>query len=134
MSCPAMIHASISSTIQDAARAAAELATQQPAQAQATLQDEESFLFLAMPAAWLIALVFVPLVIGFSWWTYSGLTRLEQRTKILLATLRGAAIVLCLLLLFQPAIERVRYTELQTQIHVLVDDSASMQRKHTYPD
>ncbi|MBK8978235.1 MAG: hypothetical protein IPM29_20210 [Planctomycetes bacterium] len=108
-------------------------ATQEPAGEQA-IQTQESFLFLNLPPTWVVALVVLPLTIGFAWWAYGGLSRLEPRTRLLLASLRGLAIAACLFLAFQPAIERVRYTEVQSQVHVLVDDSASMRRKDTYPD
>ena len=100
----------------------------------AAIQTEESFRFLDLPAPWVLGLVVLPLTVAFAWWAYGGLSRLEPRTRTILATLRGLAIAICLFLLFQPAMERVRYTELRTQVHVLVDDSASMQRKDTYPD
>ncbi len=96
--------------------------------------SEETFLFTNLPELWVIGLIIVPAVIAFAWWSYGGLHRLEKRTRILLATLRGLAIAVCLLALFQPSLERIRYTKIQNQIHILVDDSASMQRKDTYPD
>ncbi len=99
-----------------------------------SIQTEERFLFLSLPELWIIGLVLLPATIAFAWWSYGGLKRLEPRTRLLLSTLRGLAIALCLFLLFQPNWERVRYTEVQSQLHVLVDDSASMQRRDTYPD
>ena len=102
--------------------------------AQDPIQTEEHFLFLNLPEPWIVGLIILPSIVAFSWWVYGGLSRLERRTRITLATLRGIAIALCLLFLFQPAYERVRYTEVQSQVHVLVDDSASMLRRDTYPD
>jgi uncharacterized membrane protein len=107
---------------------------QQPPQAGDGIYTEESFRFLALPELWQVALVIVPLVALFSWWTYGGLDRMPKRTRVVLATLRGLAIAVLLFALFQPAIEQVRYTTVQTQVYVLVDDSASMQRKDTYPE
>jgi uncharacterized membrane protein len=104
------------------------------ADAAQAIQTEESLLFLDLPAPWVLGMVVLPATVAFAYWAYGGLSRLEPRTRWLLATLRGLAIAICLLLLFQPAIERVRYTEVRTQVHVLVDDSASMQRRDTYPD
>ena len=98
------------------------------------IQTEESFLFLDLPAPWVLAMVVLPLVVLFVWWAYGGLGRLEPKTRWTLTALRGLAIAICLFLLFQPALERVRYTQVRTQVHVLVDDSASMQRRDTYPD
>ncbi len=99
-----------------------------------TIQTEESFLFLDLPAPWVLAMVVLPLLVLFVWWAYGGLGRLEPRTRWTLTVLRGLAIAICLFLLFQPALERIRYTQVRTQVHVLVDDSASMQRRDTYPD
>lgn len=101
---------------------------------QDALQTEETFRFLSAPPAWVIALLIVPAVALFVWWSYGGMQRLEPRARWLLSALRGGAIALCLLALFQPAFERVRYATTRDQIHVLVDDSASMQRKDAYPD
>ncbi len=113
----------------------AHLATLLPQAPQETgIETEESFLFLDLPPLWLVGLVLLPAAVLFAWWCYGGLNRLEPRTRVILATLRGLAIAICLFLLFQPALERVRYTEVQQQVHVLIDDSASMRRKDTYPD
>lgn len=95
---------------------------------------EETFRFLNLPELWVLGLVIVPALIAFAWWSYGGLARLAQPWRIGLATLRGLAIALCLFALFQPSFEIVRYTKTQTQVHVLVDDSASMQRRDSYPD
>ena len=95
---------------------------------------EETFRFLNLPELWVLGLVILPAIIAFAWWSYGGLARLERPWRIGLSILRGLAIVLCLLALFQPAFEIVRYTKTQTQVHVLIDDSASMQRKDSYPD
>jgi hypothetical protein len=107
---------------------------QDPIPAREAVQTEEHFLFLNLPETWVLGLLVLPAVILFARWSYGGLTRLEPRTRVTLAALRGLAIAFGLFLLFQPAFERVRYTEVQSQIHVLVDDSASMQRRDTYPD
>ncbi|MEO0479263.1 MAG: VWA domain-containing protein [Planctomycetota bacterium] len=98
------------------------------------IQTSEDFLFLALPELWLIGLVIVPALILFVRWSYGGLSRLDRGPRIALTTLRGLAIAFALFLMFQPAIERTRYTEVRSQIHVLVDDSASMTRKDTYPE
>ncbi|MCA8943536.1 MAG: hypothetical protein KDB80_13310 [Planctomycetes bacterium] len=98
------------------------------------IETEESFVFLNLPATWLVWLVLVPGAIAIAWWSYGGITRLEPTTRTVLASLRAVAILLGLLILFQPAFERVRYSKVRTQVHVLVDDSASMQRRDTYPD
>ena len=87
-----------------------------------------------MPELWVVALLVVPAVVAFAWWTYAGLRRMESRSRVLLAALRGLALAVLLFALFQPVIEQVRYTTVRTQVQVLVDDSASMQRRDTYPD
>ncbi|MFO1052582.1 MAG: VWA domain-containing protein [Planctomycetota bacterium] len=98
------------------------------------LQTEETFRFLALPPAWVLGLVVLPAIVLFARWSYGGLARLEPSTRALLATLRGLAILFCVFLLLQPAFERVRYSQIKGQVHVLVDDSASMQRKDSYPE
>ena len=42
---------------------------------------DQFFQFQNLPALWVIALVIVPLVIGFAWWSYGGLTRIDPRTR-----------------------------------------------------
>ena len=98
------------------------------------VQVEETFLFVNAPPLWVIGLVVLPLTVAFAWWCYGGLKRLDQSTRIVLASLRGIAIALCLLFLFQPTYEQVTYAQRRTQVHILVDDSASMGRRDTYPD
>src|SRR5690606_36454432 len=97
-------------------------------------QSEETFRFLALPELWIVGLVLLPAVVLLAWWSYGGLQRLVPRTRVGLSVLRGLAIAACLVALFQPAFEVVRYTKTQAQVHVLVDDSASTQRRDTYPD
>ena len=105
-----------------------------PQSSDGAVHTEETFRFLAMPELWQVALLIVPGVALFAWWTYGGLTRMSPGRRITLVTLRGLAIAALLFGLFQPAVEQVRYTTVQTQVHVLVDDSASMQRRDAYPD
>ncbi len=94
---------------------------------------EQTFRFVAAPPLWVTALVVLPLTVAFAWWSYSGLARLEPRTRVVLSVLRWLAIVICCVLLFQPAWEITTYRRTQNQVHVLIDDSASMQRKDRYP-
>ncbi len=95
---------------------------------------EEAFRFANAPPLWVLALIVVPATVLFAWWSYGGLSRLEPRTRSLLAVLRWIAIAFVLLLVFEPVFEITTYRKTQNQIHVLVDDSASMARKDTYPD
>lgn len=94
---------------------------------------EETFRFLSAPPLWVATLVVLPATVAFAWWSYSGLARLERPTRIALSLLRWLAIVVCCLLLCQPAFEITTYRHTQNQVHVLIDDSASMQRKDRYP-
>ncbi|MFY9343423.1 MAG: VWA domain-containing protein [Planctomycetota bacterium] len=94
---------------------------------------EETFRFLWTPPLWVIALVILPATVLVAYWSYSGLSRLERRTRVVLSALRWLTIVVCCLLLAQPAFETTTYRRTQNQVHVLVDDSASMGRKDRYP-
>ncbi|MEE2887916.1 MAG: vWA domain-containing protein [Planctomycetota bacterium] len=100
----------------------------------AATSADQFFQFQNMPALWIVGLVIVPLVIGFAWWSYGGLARIAPRTRGVLSVLRGLAILLCLFAIAQPILEIRHYTQIQSQVHILVDDSASMQRRDTYPD
>ena len=94
---------------------------------------EETFRFLSAPPLWVTTLIVLPATVLFAWWAYGGLTRLERGTRITLSILRWLAIAVCCLLLFQPAFETTTYRRTKNQVHVLVDDSASMQRQDRYP-
>ncbi len=92
------------------------------------------FRLLNAPPLWVTILVILPLTVGFAYWSYSGLSRLERPTRVALSLLRWLAILVCLALVFEPAWEITSYRKTRHQVHVLVDDSASMQRKDRYPD
>ncbi|MBX3463346.1 MAG: VWA domain-containing protein [Planctomycetes bacterium] len=104
-----------------------------PADDAAPTYVEETFRFLHLPPTWVLVLVVLPASVAFAVWSYGGLARLERPTRVLLSLLRWLAIAICCLLLFQPAFETTTYRKTQNQVHVLVDDSASMQRKDRYP-
>ena len=72
---------------------------------QTLIYSEETFRFLAAPPLWVVALIVLPLSLLFAWWAYSGLQRLEPRTRLMLAAVRWAAVLFVCLLLFQPAWE-----------------------------
>ncbi len=99
-----------------------------------TVQTEETFRFLALPELWMVGLLIVPGAVAFAAWSYGGLQRLEPANRVAFSILRGLALAICLVALFQPAMELVRSTTVRSQVHVLADDSASMQRRDTYPD
>lgn len=104
-----------------------------PQEPESATHVEETFRLLSAPPLWVTALVILPLSVAFAWWSYSGLARLERSTRIVLSVLRWLAIAICCALLFQPAYEITTYRKTRNQIHVLVDDSASMQRLDRYP-
>lgn len=133
-------HLLVSRPLSDLATAVLRSSPQEPTTGGAAATDptaqtyvEETFRFLHLPPTWVLALVVLPATIAFAWWSYSGLSRLERPTRIVLSVLRWLAVVLCCLLLFQPAFETTTYRKTKNQVHVLVDDSASMQRKDRYP-
>jgi hypothetical protein len=95
---------------------------------------EETFRFLAAPPLWVLVLVLLPASVLFAYWAYSGLHRLELRTRVVLSSLRWLALLLCLALVCEPVFEITTYRKTESQVHVLVDDSASMLRKDRYPD
>ncbi|MCB9878717.1 MAG: hypothetical protein H6835_14065, partial [Planctomycetes bacterium] len=95
---------------------------------------EEVFRFANAPPLWVLALIVIPATVLFAWWSYSGLSRLERPTRTVLSVLRWLAIAIACVLLFQPVFEVTTYRKTQNQVHVLVDDSASMSRKDGYPD
>jgi hypothetical protein len=107
---------------------------QDPAAGDAATFVEQSFRFLAAPPLWVVALLLVPGTLAFAWWSYGGLARLELRSRLTLAALRWLAIAGCVALVCQPAFEITTYRRTRNQVHVLVDDSASMQRKDRYPE
>lgn len=104
-----------------------------PAAAETGTYVEESFRFLSAPPLWVAALLILPASVLFAWWAYGGLHRLEPRSRFVLSVLRWLTIVVCCLLLCQPAFETTTYRRTQNQVHVLIDDSASMGRKDRYP-
>jgi hypothetical protein len=107
---------------------------QDPAAGDAATFVEQSFRFLAAPPLWVVALILVPGTLAFAWWSYGGLARLETRSRVVLAGLRWLAIAGCVALACQPAFEITTYRRTRNQAHVLIDDSASMQRKDRYPE
>jgi hypothetical protein len=106
---------------------------QDPQSPQSSTYVEETFRFLNAPPTWVLALLVVPLSLLFVYWSYSGLTRLERPTRVTLSALRWLAVAFCCVLLFQPTFETTTFRRTRNQVHVLVDDSASMQRKDRYP-
>ena len=96
------------------------------------LQTESSLRWIDAPPAWITGLVLVPLILAVVWWTYRRESTLSTRQRTLLAALRVLGIAVILLASFRPAIETTRNLKVRTEIHMLVDDSASMGRHDNY--
>lgn len=91
----------------------------------------ESFRLLDLPPAWLVVLVILPVLALLA---YLGYRRepLTRRTRLTLAALRFAALALLLGVIFRP-VKVIRREEVQgAEVLVLLDDSASMQRRDAY--
>jgi len=97
--------------------------------------EETTLEFKALPPLWLLFMVIVPAVIAVTWWVYrregDSATR---RAKRILAGLRVAAILLILLLLFQPYAETSVKSLVKSHLVMLVDTSASMEFADTWSD
>jgi len=96
---------------------------------------ETTLRFKSMPPLWTVIMLIVPAVVGIVWWTYrrEGASA-GIRAKRLLAVLRSLAIVLVLLLLFQPFAETTVKKLVKSHLIVLIDTSASMEFVDSYAD
>lgn len=91
----------------------------------------ESVQLLDLPEPWVIVLVVAPALTLLVWLGYRG-EKLGSGTRLLLSVLRAAALTLLLAVLARP-VKVTQREEVQEAIAlVLVDDSASMQRKDAY--
>jgi uncharacterized membrane protein len=86
---------------------------------------------LEMPEPWVVVLVLLPLCAAIAWLAYAR-EGLPARSRWTLSTLRFAALLLLLLVTFRPAFVQRREEIKPAEVLVLVDDSASMQRKDAY--
>ncbi len=105
--------------------------------AQAALQAGKTaarFRFEALPHPWVVFLVILPLVLLFAWFLYGRSQGVEGARRWILSALRAAAILLLVLALFRPILEKIRTREVRDQVLFLVDGSASMGRVDGYPD
>jgi hypothetical protein len=95
--------------------------------------EETTLRFKSMPPLWVVIMVIIPAVIGIVWWTYrrEGASA-TTRAKRVLAGLRSAAIILILMLLFQPYAETSVKKLVKSHLVVLVDTSASMEFVDAY--
>jgi hypothetical protein len=80
----------------------------------------------ALPAPWVFWLVLVPLALAVGWWAYQRDRDVPQSSRVPLAMLRSAAIILLLLVLFGPFRETSEMREVRSHLLVLVDTSSSM--------
>ena len=102
------------------------------------LQGESvrEFQFLDAPPAWVVALVIIPalaLIIGSIYRREAASA--TSRAKWLLGGLRVAAILIVLGMLFQPVIRSQVFSVSKSMVAVLIDESASMDRRESYePD
>ena len=101
------------------------LATAQETKRHAT---EDGAYTIDLPAAWVLVLVVLPLVLFTCWLGYRG-ERLAPIARFALTGLRFGAIVTLLVVLFRPVLVQHREEVQKAEVIVLVDDSASMQRK-----
>ena len=104
--------------------------------AQAALQAGKTaarFRFEALPHLWVVFLVLLPAVLLFSWLLYRGRSGVTGPRRWILTGLRAASLLLLLLALFRPVLEKIRTREVRDQVLLLVDDSASMGRVDGYP-
>ncbi len=99
--------------------------------AQDAASSTRSLSFLEVPEAWIVALVLVPALLAVAWLGYRS-EPISARARGLLTGLRGASLLLLLLVLFRPVFEERREEVLPAEVLVLVDDSASMRRRDAY--
>ncbi|MCI0589462.1 MAG: VWA domain-containing protein [Planctomycetes bacterium] len=96
--------------------------------------ESESIRFLDAPPAWVVALAIVPGAILLARFTY-GWGQVEGRAlRLFLAGLRATAFLALAAVLFRPVVEKTRFLVRRAPLVVLLDDSASMQRRDSYPD
>ncbi len=87
--------------------------------------------FLDLPAAWIVVLVVLPLFALVAWIGY-GRESIAPRARMVLSGLRVLAFLLLFLVLSRPVHVERREEVHPAEVAVLVDDSASMQRREGY--
>ncbi|MCA8970261.1 MAG: VWA domain-containing protein [Planctomycetes bacterium] len=100
--------------------------------AETSLETESSLRWLGAPPPWITGLIVIPLLLGIVWWSYRRQHGLSRRQKVVLAALRFAGALAILIALYRPAVEVTRNLKVRTEVHFLVDDSASMGRQEAY--
>ena len=96
------------------------------------METTSHFLFLNAPPAWTVVLLILPAILLLTWWSYRKEGHLSRSKRLLLGGLRFSTILLALLAFFRPAIEWTRSLKLRSEVHFLIDDSASMGRSESY--
>lgn len=91
----------------------------------------ESFRLLDMPQPWIVVLLVLPATALLAWLGYVR-EPLSMRARGTLAVLRFLAFCLLLGVVFRPVFVKRREEVKPAEVLVLVDDSASMQRKDAY--
>lgn len=79
-----------------------------------------------LPPAWVVVLLLVPAVAAASWWAYRRESDVPRGARLVLATLRGIALALFLLVLFGPYSELYETRTVRSHLVVLLDQSQSM--------
>lgn len=91
----------------------------------------ESFRLLDRPELWVVVLILLPLTAACAWIGYAGQS-LSTRARLTLVTLRFLSLCLLLAIVFRPVFIKRREEVKPAEVLVLVDDSASMQRRDAY--
>ncbi len=99
-----------------------------------SIESNQELIWLDAPPAWIIGLVLIPLLIAVVWWSYKRQRDLSRGQRRVLAGLRLLALILALLAVFRPAIQTTRVLKERSEVHILIDDSASMDRNEPYPE
>lgn len=79
-----------------------------------------------LPPSWVIVLLILPVVAFLSWWAYRRERTVSPFLRLVMATLRGAALALFLVALFAPYMEISDTRVVRSHLIVLVDNSQSM--------
>lgn len=103
-------------------------------QTPAAMDSNRQLIWLDAPPAWVIGLVLVPLLILLIWWSYKKQRDLSRGQRRILFGLRFFALLLALVATFRPAIQTTRVLKERSEVHFLIDDSASMDRHEPYPE
>jgi hypothetical protein len=91
----------------------------------------ETFRFLDVPEAWVVALIVVPLCAAIAWIAYRS-EELGSGPRTTLVVLRFSALLLLAAVLCRPVFVQRREEVRPAEVVVLIDDSASMSRKDAY--